>query len=146
MNLKFQINKMFQKLFKNPQIFRKKFGNFSVSRPLYVRWRLTLFSLRRVQTYLRMMKTSCTTSTERTRTRPWWPSWWMHICSILPAFLQIKNELSIYKFSLSVCLSVCLYPTNVKRADRTDRAQIFCGTSRDHREGLWMIKIFKNVF
>ena len=29
MKIKFQINEMFQQLFKKPQIFRKKFGNFS---------------------------------------------------------------------------------------------------------------------
>ena len=44
---------------------------------------------------------------------------------------------SIYKFGLSVCLFVCLYPIN----GWTDRAQIFCGTSRDPREGLWKIRI-----
>jgi len=61
----------------------------------------------------------------------------------LKAWCQNWNRksslLSIYKFGLSVCLfvclfvclSVCLYP----------RAQIFCGTSRDPCEGLWMIKI-----
>ena len=44
---------------------------------------------------------------------------------------------SIYKFGLSGCLFV----SNKRRNGWTDRAQIFCGTSRDHREGLWMIKI-----
>ena len=50
-----------------------------------------------------------------------------------------RYHISIYKFGLSVCLSVCLYPINVKTAE------LFCVTSRDHREGLWMIKI-SNIF
>ena len=44
---------------------------------------------------------------------------------------------SIYKFGLSVCLFV----SNKRQNGWTDRAQIFCGASIDHREGLWMIKI-----
>ena len=52
-------------------------------------------------------------------------------------------HLSIYKFGLSVCLSVCLFVSNKRQNGWTDRAQIFCGTSRDPREGLWMIKILK---
>ena len=55
MNLNFQIMDMFQQLFKNQRIFKRKFGKLSVSQPLSPRWRgLTL--LRRVQIYLRMMK------------------------------------------------------------------------------------------
>ena len=42
---------------------------------------------------------------------------------------------------LSVCLFVCLFVSNKRQNGWTDWAQIFCGTSRDHREGLWMIKI-----
>ena len=38
-----------------------------------------------------------------------------------------------------VCLSVCI--RNKRQNGWTDRAQIFCGTSRDSREGLWIIKI-----
>ena len=48
---------------------------------------------------------------------------------------------SIYKFGLYVCLFVCLFVSNKRQNGWTDRAQIFCGTSRDSREGLWMIKI-----
>ena len=44
---------------------------------------------------------------------------------------------SIFKFGLSVCLFV----SNKRQNGRTDRAQIFCGTSREPREGLWIIKI-----
>ena len=40
------------------------------------------------------------------------------------------------------CLGVCLFVCIQKRQNGwTDRAQIFCGTSRDSREGLWIIKI-----
>ena len=43
--------------------------------------------------------------------------------------------------SLSVCLFVCLFVSNKRQNGWTDRAQFFCGTSRDSREGLWIIKI-----
>ena len=56
---------------------------------------------------------------------------------ILTNYNQILNNISIYKFSLSVCLFI----SNKRQNGWTDRAQIFCGTSRDPREGLWMIKI-----
>ena len=36
---------------------------------------------------------------------------------------------------------VCLFVSNKRQNGWTDRAQIFWGTSRDHRKGLWMIKI-----
>ena len=56
----------------------------------------------------------------------------------------ILNNQSIYKFGLSVCLfvcygvmvSVCLFVSNKRQNGSTDRAQILCGTSRDHRKGL----------
>ena len=52
---------------------------------------------------------------------------------------------SIYKFGLSVCLGVCLFVclfvSNKRQNGWTDRAQFFCGTSREPREGLWIIKI-----
>ena len=38
-------------------------------------------------------------------------------------------------------MSVCLFVSNKRQNGWTDRAQIFCGTSRDTREGLWKIKI-----
>ena len=34
-----------------------------------------------------------------------------------------------------------MFVSNKRQNGWTDRAQIFCGTSRDPREGLWMIKI-----
>ena len=43
---------------------------------------------------------------------------------------------SIYKFGLSVWVSVCLFVSNQRQNGQTDQAQIFCGTSRDHSEGL----------
>ena len=42
---------------------------------------------------------------------------------------------------LFVCLSVCLFVSNKRQNGWTDRAQNFCGTSREPREGLWIIKI-----
>ena len=41
------------------------------------------------------------------------------------------------------CLFVCLFVSNKRQNGWTDRAQIFCGTSCDPREGLWMIKFSK---
>ena len=38
-------------------------------------------------------------------------------------------------------MSVCLYVSTKRQNGWTDRAQIFCGTSCDQREGLLMIKI-----
>jgi len=42
---------------------------------------------------------------------------------------------------LGVCLSVCLFVSNKRLNGCTDRAQFFCGTSRDSREGFWIMKI-----
>ena len=42
----------------------------------------------------------------------------------------------LYKFSLSVCLFVCLFVSNKRQNGWTHRAQILCRTSRDPREGL----------
>ena len=52
---------------------------------------------------------------------------------------SFADNLSIY-INLA-CLSVCLFVSNKRQNGWTDRAQIFCGTSRDPREGLWMIEI-----
>ena len=41
------------------------------------------------------------------------------------------------------CLFVCLFLSNERQNGWTDRDQILYGTSRDPREGLWMIKISK---
>ena len=54
----------------------------------------------------------------------------------------IKGEnLYINLACLGVCLFVCLFVSNKRKNGWTDRAQIFCGTSSDPREGLWKIKI-----
>ena len=62
--------------------------------------------------------------------------------------IQIYMGLYLYKFGLSVCLGVCLsvwlFVSNKRQNGWTDRAQIFCGTSRDPREGLWKI-IISNI-
>ena len=40
-------------------------------------------------------------------------------------------------------LLVCQFVSKKLQTGQTDRAQFFCGTSHDHREGLWMPKITK---
>ena len=60
--------------------------------------------------------------------------------------LADKQGLPHHLYLYILCLSVCLFVSNSsnKRQNcRTDWAQIFYGTSRDHREGLWMIKFSK---
>ena len=66
-------------------------------------------------------------------------SWFRLILPFL--FLSSSFFYSVCKFGLSVCLFVCLFVCNKRQNGWTDRAQICCGTSRDPREGLWMIKI-----
>ena len=51
-------------------------------------------------------------------------------------YSRVLRELDNLYINLA-CLSV----SNKRQNGWTDRAQIFCGTSRDPREGLWMIKI-----
>ena len=46
-------------------------------------------------------------------------------------------------YTLIVCLSVRLYPINVKTAEPIYRAHIFCGTSHYPRKGLCMLRITK---
>ena len=57
-----------------------------------------------------------------------------------------KPNISIYKFGLPVCLFVCLFVSNKRQNGWTDRAQIFCVTLRDPREGLWLIEFSKICF
>ena len=59
--------------------------------------------------------------------------------------VQPFGQLYIYIACLGVCMSVCLFVCNKRQNGWTDRAQFFCGTSRDHKEGLWMIKI-SNIY
>ena len=56
-----------------------------------------------------------------------------------------NSKLILYLYINLACLFVCLSVSNKRQNGWTDRAQIFCGTSRDHREGLWIIKI-SNIF
>ena len=58
-------------------------------------------------------------------------------------FISVRKYLTqIYIKIWLVCLFVCLYPINVKTAEPIG-PKFFCGTSRDHRKGLWMIEILK---
>ncbi len=58
---------------------------------------------------------------------------------------QLRKKTRYY-FHLYINL-VCLFDVSNKRQNGwTDRAQIFCGTSHDHREGLWIINILKMCF
>ena len=80
-----------------------------------------------------------------------------HISTQISFFLMMRNfsipiflrhlylyiNLACLSVCLFVCLGVCLFVSNKRQNGWTDRAQIFCGTSRDPREGLWMIKIKK---
>ena len=57
-----------------------------------------------------------------------------------------KYKSSIFNFYhiniiIVYTMLVCLFVSNKRQNGYTDRAQILCGTSRDSREGLWMIKI-----
>ena len=55
---------------------------------------------------------------------------------------NIKQANSSFHLYINLaCLFVCLFVSNKRRNGWTDRAQIFCGTSRDPREGSWMIEI-----
>ena len=54
----------------------------------------------------------------------------------------IFTRINIFNLSIYLaCLSVCLFVSNKRQNGWTDRAQFFCGTSRDPREGLWKLKI-----
>ena len=61
--------------------------------------------------------------------------------SISYTFATYWCEPIIHLYINLACLSVCLFVSNKRQSGWTDRAQIFCGSSRDHMEGLWMIKI-----
>ena len=53
----------------------------------------------------------------------------------------IKQFLAIY--TLLFCLGVWLFLSNKHQNGWTDRAQFFCGTSRDPKEGSWIIEFSK---
>ena len=65
------------------------------------------------------------------------------MCSELCTVYNVHGNIIlnyVYLYINLACLSVCLYPINVKTAEPIG-PNFFCGTSRDHRESLWMIKI-----
>ena len=55
------------------------------------------------------------------------------------SILQDKH----YYSDLYINLSVYPFVSNKRQNGWTDRAQIFCGTSHDPRDGLWMVKFSK---
>ena len=71
----------------------------------------------------------------------------LHFITYIHNVHNVHNVHSVHLYinlaCLSVCLFVCLFVSNKRQNGWTDRAQIFCGTSRDPREGLWMIEILK---
>ena len=79
------------------------------------------------------------TSESYTENIQWDTNWDMQILNRIIKSNQIY--IFTYLYRNLTCLSVCLFVSNIRQNGWTARAQIFCGTSRDHREGLWMIKI-----
>ena len=65
---------------------------------------------------------------------------WFKNSKLSKGSLYVEN---FYIYALLVCLFVCLFVCNKRQNGWTDRAQFFCGISRDPREGLWMIKFSK---
>ena len=61
---------------------------------------------------------------------------WGFLAKLIWAFLLQEK---IQKFS-----EINIYIFNKRQNGWTDQAQFFCGTSRDPRKDLWMIKISKN--
>jgi len=60
---------------------------------------------------------------------------------IVKGIVSVISSEPLFKSIHEFGLSVCLFVSNKRQNGWTDRAQIFCGTSREPREGLWMIKI-----
>ena len=68
---------------------------------------------------------------------------------IMQLWLNKEKSIIRYRTGLSIyllCLYVCLLVSNKLENGWTDRAQIFWGTLRDHREGIWMFKPSKTSF
>ena len=65
-------------------------------------------------------------------------------CGNFPALKKHKsqNYFSSHHISIIYTLLVCLYPRKVETAEPI-RPQICCGTSRDPKEGFWMIEFLK---
>ena len=70
-----------------------------------------------------------------------------HVCHVYVIVINICycyiNLCYCYLYTNLACRSVCLFASNKRQNGWTDRVQILCGTSRDPREGLWIIKILK---
>ena len=69
------------------------------------------------------------------------PFIWIVPCTIHNGLVIVNLYINLA--CLFVCLSVCLFVSNKRQNGWNNRAQIFCGSSRDPREGLWMIKFSK---
>ena len=68
----------------------------------------------------------------------------MHCHLSMKDTLQLLLQpLSIYYFA---GVFGCLFVTNKRQNGSTDQAQIFCGTSQDPSEGLWMFRITKKLY
>ena len=65
------------------------------------------------------------------------------VTSIRLLFLHLDKTSSIYIYFMSV---VYLFVSNKRQNGWTDPAQIYCGTSHEPREGLWIVIIKKNSF
>ena len=68
-------------------------------------------------------------------------SWYTH-CYMHCTYINISF---IYLYINLAWVSVCLFVSNKRQNGWTNRAHIFCGSSRDPREGLWMIKFKKKL-
>ena len=69
----------------------------------------------------------------------------MHeLISIKKFIFKLIRISNVYQVNFDCLLYInlaCLFVSNKRQNGWTDRAQIFCGISRDPREGLWQIKI-----
>ena len=103
---------------------------------LRIFWIQTKYSAVRYGTVVPLHSSSCRNITNT----------WSHLTTFCRITKQsFLSHLFINLACLSVCLFVCLFVSNKRQNGWTDRAQFFCGTSRDHREGLWKIKIKKKM-
>ena len=71
-------------------------------------------------------------------------------CSLKYNKYSIFNVFQHHILCLSGCLFLCFYVylsicINKRKHGWTDQTQIFCGTSHDPTEGLWMLKVTKKL-
>ena len=57
--------------------------------------------------------------------------------------LNLSRDYCYISISIYIYFACLFVVSNKRQNGWTDRAQILCGTSRDPREGLWMIKFSK---